>query len=255
MGKDSVMKKKQIKMVSSPASPQSSSSSSYTQLLITYVQLWSIATCARALSKAGRELKYNNIVAVTSLFTFFFPQYPLVMLIGFGSRIYALIASLPYIHNSQHWCLQTDLAMFVAILSIITSRLLKQTTNTDANNKSKKKSQSISWITKPLFTLDDDGDNDSNNDNMTIQTAVTRAIATFRYQLILMYFAAAYYKANSGFLSHRYSCATIYLLALLDHWTSSLSLSLSVMNTLTNIVALSAPIIVFLVEAIIPGNS
>ena len=71
-----------------------------------YVRLWAFCTFTRVFFRSGKELVYNSYVAAAVVPSFLLPTQPLALLCGFGVRIYAMISSLPYLHDSQHWCLQ-----------------------------------------------------------------------------------------------------------------------------------------------------
>ena len=71
------------------------------EAMAVYVRLWAVSTAARAISRAGRELVYNEAVVAGSALAFALPTSPVAALIGVGTRVYALLASMPHIHNSQ----------------------------------------------------------------------------------------------------------------------------------------------------------
>ena len=70
-------------------------------LLPAYVRMWAIATFTRVMFRSGKELLYNRTVAMTTVLTFVFPTQPVVLLLGFMTRIYAMLSSAPYLHDSQ----------------------------------------------------------------------------------------------------------------------------------------------------------
>ena len=70
-------------------------------LLSMYVRVWAAAVCCRVLSPPGRELRYNHVVAAAAALAFCLPLQPAALLVGFGIRILALLASFPYVHDSQ----------------------------------------------------------------------------------------------------------------------------------------------------------
>lgn len=190
-------------------------------LLQVYARLWAVATACRVLSRAGTELVLNEYVAVACGITFLFPMSPVALMIGVCMRVYALFASLPYIHDSQYWCLQTDLAFLIAILSTLVQRYLKKGLR--------------------VFASFDDPDAD---------VLISRASATIWFQFLMMYTAAALLKVNSAFMDSHYSCAPIYLIQLLDqHFPSGFwDRYPDVIQWVTS----SAPTQILLVEAIVP---
>ena len=90
--------------------------------LAAYIRLWSVSVVCRVLTRAGAELVWNEAVAAGAVAALCFPLQPAALILGFGLRITALLASLPYIHDSQHWCLHTDLAVCVAVLGVLRQR-------------------------------------------------------------------------------------------------------------------------------------
>ena len=70
-------------------------------LLPMYVRVWAAAVCCRVLSPPGRELRYNHVVAAAAALAFCLPLQPAALLVGFGVRILALLASFPYVHDGQ----------------------------------------------------------------------------------------------------------------------------------------------------------
>lgn len=143
--------------------------------IASYVRIWSFCTFTRVFFRSGKELVYNNAVAVAVIPPLIYPKEPIALLLGFGTRIFAMISSLPYLHDSQHWCLQSDLAVFGAILgTLCTSRLL---------NKKKK--------TKKNDMLE------SLNDPEAAEI-VRVAAPTIRFGYIAFYFAAGWWKWNEG---------------------------------------------------------
>ena len=67
-------------------------------LLAAYVRMWAVGTMCRTLGRSGRELTYNEPVALCAFVAFCFPLQPAALLLGFGARVAALVASLPYVH-------------------------------------------------------------------------------------------------------------------------------------------------------------
>ena len=191
-------------------------------VLPVYIRMWAVSTFLRVVTRFALELVYNPAVAVAACVAFCLPQTPLAVLVGLGVRIFALIASLPHIHNSQHWCLQTDIAMFVAVLAVLVKRRGVMTRRLGAS----------------AFTRTE-----------ALEIAKT-ASATIRIQLICFYGSAALLKLNTAFLDSRFSCATIYMTALLEHHVPSSVLAS--MPSLPALVYATAPALVFLVEAVIP---
>ena len=77
-----------------------------TAFIAAYVRLWAFCTFTRVFFRSGKELVYNSYVAAAVVPSFLLPTQPLALLCGFGVRIFAMLSSLPYLHDSQHWCLQ-----------------------------------------------------------------------------------------------------------------------------------------------------
>ena len=88
-------------------------------LLRVYVWLWSLGNLSRVLSLPGAELVGNAVVAATSAVALAFPLRPAAVLAAFGVRIGAMLMSLPFLHDSQHWCLQTDAVVAAAALATL----------------------------------------------------------------------------------------------------------------------------------------
>ena len=176
-----------------------------------------VATIARVLSRAGRELRWNKAVGISCLLVIVFPESTLALMLGFGIRILALVMSMPYIHDSQHWSLQSDITTFGSIL--ISGNVLRR--------KGYAEESSV----------------ESN-------VVLLQAIPVVRFQFILMYTAAALFKLNTAFLDARYSCSTIYLMQLLErNVPQSIILQYPALPT---IVYMTAPSLVLVVELAVP---
>ena len=219
--------------------------------LTLYVRLWAFSVICRVLSRAGAELlylfrrisrltisperlfalefvvsvlmliktlvagsRYNEAVAVCACLALALPQHPAVLLLSLGCRISAVLESMPYVHDSQYWCLQTDLALTVSIITVVRHR-----------------SYSFS------------GFNHKEAGAVAVRTA-----SIVRGQLILFYSAAALLKANEGFLTPYFSCAPIYLVQLMEQNIPTALLTPSIAWLATQ----SAPVIILATEALIP---
>ena len=82
-------------------SPAASAQSAQLQLLGTYVKIWAINSLLRVLTGPGRELVYKYPVACCLVVSFSFPDSPLALLVGFGARVYSVLSSYPFVHDSQ----------------------------------------------------------------------------------------------------------------------------------------------------------
>ena len=171
-------------------------------LLAAYVCMMSVATVSRAVTPPGRELKYNSAVAVLFTLAAFFPLQPVVLGVALCVRIVAILCSMPYVHDAQYWCMLTDATLLVSLLSTLMRRV---SDNTDTNKKKKKKMKNLR---EQLAALD----------ASEATTVIRSAAATIRIELILLYTAAALWKANEGFLHPRFSCAPIYMMQLVEQW-------------------------------------
>lgn len=175
-------------------------------------------------TSTGKELVFNNAVAVVTIPAFVFPSNPLALLLGFGMRIFAMIASLPYLHDSQHWCLQSDLAIFGALVYTLMTRLHKEKTLPAALFRTIEGQESVALT--------------------------ANASATVRVQFIWAYFAAGFWKFNEGFMTPRYSCAPVYLVQLVER---NLPASLIAQHPeAIELLTWAAPTLILLVELIIP---
>lgn len=191
-------------------------------VLAAYVRLWAVATATRVLSRSGAELRYNEAVALCAVLTFCFPLRPTVLLSSFGCRIAALLASLPYIHDSQHWCLQTDLAVAFAAIAMLRHRL------SAAGGVAKALLERFGHEEAEVIALD--------------------AASTVRTQFRILYLAAALYKFNSGFMDPKFSCAPVFLLQLLEQ-----NLPPALLHpTLLRLTTQAAPSLILATEALIP---
>ena len=170
-------------------------------LLAAYVCMMSVATVSRAVTPPGRELKYNSAVAVLFTLAAFFPLQPVVLGVALCVRIVAILCSMPYVHDAQYWCMLTDATLLVSLLSTLMRRV---SDNTNTNNNKKKKKN----LREQLAALD----------ASEATTVIRSAAATIRIELILLYTAAALWKANEGFLHPRFSCAPIYMMQLVEQW-------------------------------------
>jgi hypothetical protein len=219
--------------------------------LTLYVRFWAVSVVCRVVSRAGAELlyllrrisilrmcslriwvlfavitllvmvdmrvdgsRYNEAVAVCACLAFILPQHPAVLLMSLGCRMIAVLASMPYVHDSQYWCLQTDLALTVSVVIVVRHR------------------------SRSLASL-----------NHKEAEAVAAGLAPIvRGQLILFYSAAALFKANEGFLTPYFSCAPIYLVQLMEQNIPAGLLTPSIIWLATQ----SAPAIILATEALIP---
>lgn len=124
-------------------------------------------------------------------------------------RIVSLLLSLPYVHDSQHWCLQTDLALLAEIFILIyTNR--HSSNNTDYENTSSTESSLDFNDNSPLKTRKEEREVDNGKDEASI--ILSHASAMIYVQFIFFYAAAALFKINDGFLSPKASCAPIYII-------------------------------------------
>ena len=179
-----------------------------------YVRVWALSTALRAFSRAGRELKFNEAVIASCILAFACPRRPVAVLLALATRIGALIASLPYIHDSQHWALQTDVALLVSLVPALLKR------------------RSLSAILRPEESA----------------PIAARAGATIYVQFVVFYAAAAYFKHNTAWMDPKVSCAPIYLVSLMEQHLPPSLLAPSIVEWVTA----AAPTLVLLVEAIIP---
>ena len=211
---------KEVKAAASP--------SAAVEFIAAYVRVWAAATFARVVFRAGKELVYNRIVAVAVVPAFFFPTHPVALVVGFGVRIFAMISSLPYLHDSQWWCLQSDAAVLGALVGTLwVSRCIRTMQS------------STKRATSPL--LDSLCESEASN-------IVSEVAPTIRILYIFCYFAAGIWKWNEGFMSPKTSCAPIYLIALLErHVPASL-----IHPRFLDAVTAAAPTLILLVELAIP---
>ena len=178
----------------------------------------------RVTTSTGKELVFNNAVAVATVPAFVFPTNPIALLLGFGTRIFAMISSLPYLHDSQHWCLQSDLAIFGALVYTLMTRIRKEKTLPATLFRNVKGQESVALT--------------------------TNASATVRVQFLWAYFAAGFWKFNEGFMTPRYSCAPVYLVQLVER---NLPASLLAQHPeAIELLTWAAPTIILGVELIIP---
>ena len=66
-----------------------------------YVRVWALCTALRAFSRAGVELVYNEAVIAACAAAFALPASPAAVLVAFSVRVFALLASMPYIHGAE----------------------------------------------------------------------------------------------------------------------------------------------------------
>ena len=190
------------------------------QLLGTYVRIWALNSLCRVLTGPGKELVGKYPVACCLAVAFSFPESPLAVLLGFGARAVAILRSYPYVHDSQNWSLQTDLAVLVAFASVLLGRRRRG---------------------GGLFARFGDA-----------EAASWRraASATVYWQYLFFYTAAALWKANEGFMSPRFSCAPIYLVQIAEAYVPA---GLIADNPWAiEMITAWAPAVVLLVEALVP---
>ena len=151
--------------------------------LAAFVRLWSFATISRNLTPPGVELRYNFPVAFFAFVSFLFPLQPIALILGFGVRVVACLASVPYVHDAQHWCNQTDVAFLFALIGLVWQK-----------EKTSKTRNFLRMMTSRI-TYDQ------------AESLIKNAAATIRIQLIMLYFGAALWKFNEGFMHPKFSCA------------------------------------------------
>jgi hypothetical protein len=187
--------------------------------LTAYVRLWAVSVTCRVLSRAGAELRFNEAVAACALLAFISPKQPAALLLGLGCRIFAVLASMPYVHDSQYWCLQTDLALVLVILGTLRTR-------------------SRNGVVGPAAGFD----------SKEAASVAAGTASIVRGQFLLFYTAAALFKANTGFMDPYFSCAPIYLVQLMEQNLPDAMLT----PTITWLATQAAPTIILGTEALIP---
>lgn len=198
-------------------------------LLPAYIRMWAVATFVRVTTSAGAELRYKTPVAVAVLPALCVPKMPVPVLIAVCVRIHALLATTPYLHDSQWWSLYTDLAVLIAVLTALGRRRRGGTPSTGESGVS------IDVLVHS-FTRKE------------AQDIVAHMSAVVRIQLLLFYTSAALYKFNAGFMHPRFSCAPLFLVQLIDAYVPH-SMQFP---ELINAVTAAAPVLILLIEAIIP---
>ena len=195
-------------------------------LLPAYVRMWAVATAVRVTTSAGAELRYKTGVAVAVLPTLCIPQLPLAVVSALCVRILSLMATTPYLHDSQVWCLHTDFALLIAVLTVLRRR----------RRGGKQHDSVMDHSLVRGFTREEAVD------------IMAHTSSIVRIQLLLFYTSAALYKFISGFMHPRFSCAPLFLVQLMDAY---LPISLQFPSLITAVTA-AAPSLILLVEAIIP---
>jgi hypothetical protein len=191
--------------------------------LAAYVRIWAFSVLCRTLTRAGAELVFNDAVCLGCIAAFCFPLQPAALLLGFGTRVASLLTSMPYIHDSQHWCLHTDLAVMAAIVGALWQRA--------------RAAKPGPWG-RMLAQFEPDG----------AAAVVAEATGTIRVQYLLFYSAAALYKANAGFLDPYFSCAPVFILQLVEQNVPAALLPAALLDLLTA----AAPGIILGTEALVP---
>jgi hypothetical protein len=132
----------------------------------------------------------------------------LVTIVADGSK-------LPFVWDSELWCNQTDTAILLAVGTVCGSKLVS-------------------------FWRDDSVP--SASERALIYEAAADII---RYQMMIFYSAAAFWKLNTDFLNPHGSCAPIFLLQLTDFlWPSGLALP----DPMVTALALTSPSVTILLE-------
>ena len=116
-----------------------------------YVRVWAVMTAARHLTPPGRELLFPNAVGCVCLAAFWLPLEPAALVAAFALRIIAIVASLPYVHDAQHWCMQTDIVILVTLLYHIAMR--KRESSTRWGSLTEKEADSVYESAKPTIRL------------------------------------------------------------------------------------------------------
>ncbi|KAJ1472830.1 hypothetical protein T484DRAFT_1974463 [Baffinella frigidus] len=149
---------------------------------------------ALMLSFAKLSTPFDQIQALLLVLTVFTAASPSVLCAALLCRIYAsTIAVFPHAWESLYWCAQTDLALLLALLT-----QMKRARDVHAVKFG-------GWLCLSAINL------------FPAQRAavVHDASIVMRWQLAGWYLSAAFFKLNSSFLDHRYSCASPYLAQLL----------------------------------------
>ena len=180
-----------------------------------------IEMLGRVISPSGKALRYNRLVMISSCIAFFFPlkkdhkdnnriKNKFVVLSCFCVRILSLVSSLPYVHDSQHWCLQTDLAVVAEIIFCFMRPSKK--TQIEIRGKSNHAKTLTGEQKEERKRTKDSSENDQ------ASMILSNASAMIYTQFIFFYTAAAFFKINEGFLSPKVSCAPIYIVQVLYLW-------------------------------------
>ena len=203
-------------------------------MLRQYIYLWAIGNLSRVLSLPGVELVGNGAVALTSALALASPLNAAVLLLAFGTRVACMIASMPFLHDSQHWCMMTDIVVGAELLRTLRVRLEQL-----RSSKGRRKGGIGGALLGPL--------------SLTEADAVTAACAgTIRYQMIVLYAAAAWWKFNEGFMNPRTSSAPLLIVQILEEYLPTAFLENGLSARALRLVVSSAPLLTLILEAVIP---
>ena len=194
-----------------------------------YVRVWALMTAVRVWSRRGTELRGNAVVGCTSLAAMMWPRRPWLVALAFAARVVAMLSGLPYLCDVQTWCLHTDVAVLASLLVVMTTRARRR--------REEEQEQAEEYAAGSVSA----GASLSADEAARV---IAPAAGVIRFQLIVFYAAAAFWKLNEGFLHARFSCAPVFVASLIERFVPAGALPLS---WRTAAVA-AAPALVLLVE-------
>jgi hypothetical protein len=179
------------------------------QQLAAFGRIWA-ATHLLRMSSAGFRTHPIQLQLALLLLTMVSPARPAVLGCAIATRLLGLAAKMPIMHDSQYLAFQLDCVLLFALLAHTASRRPKMVVEggpvgIEVGGLTPKSvaRRMDRWIT-PL-------------DAREQQSIVAAAAAPTLRMLGVFYFAAGFWKINTGFLNPEYSCGTVIFLQLLDH--------------------------------------
>ena len=182
--------------------------------LAAYARIWA-ATHVLRMSSAGFHTHSSQLQLALLVLTAACPAVPAVLVCAMAARLLGLCAKMPLMHDSQYLAFLLDCVLLLVLLAYtctctahrmsMVRRIAdtKQDENAYAASDSSTRSSIGRWLT-PIGADEQ-------------QRIVAASAQPTLRMLGVFYFAAGFWKINTGFLNPSYSCGTILFLQLMDH--------------------------------------
>ena len=186
--------------------------------LAAFVRLWSMSVIVRNYARLRVDLSDPLSLAVccASLLASAWPASPPLLLAAVGLRVTQIWRGVPYVYDTQCWCLLWDAALLLNLLLLLASRQ-RLTADRQRPHDGQLSGQTpggqLSGWTSRFSTL-------SEAEQWSILEWTSRTNVA---QMAMCYFACGFWKLNSAFLHPSYSCAPILFSGHVAQWMPALS--------------------------------